>query len=215
MGWNHPPPAEMSVLPQAWLALSNLLLEPATRGHYDLDTTRAAALVRLRRLLPEVGCTTARSALSAHGLILFRVCNLRSFGRSPVLRRHACWTCVQQPGPQLVSGFRQYMCMLAGKFEDMLAVPDTCFCLPQPVQEQLPVARDIARVLEAVEAGAPLQDSSTDSARLIMEQVSGSHWASRSEQRDCWVSLRCSSVSRWRGSQVMRRVRPRHGGASL
>ena len=41
---------------QAWLALANLLLEPATRGRYDLDGARTSALMRLRRLLPEVGC---------------------------------------------------------------------------------------------------------------------------------------------------------------
>lgn len=40
---------------QAWLALSNLLMEPATRGRYDLDGPRTASLTRLRRLLHEVG----------------------------------------------------------------------------------------------------------------------------------------------------------------
>ncbi len=36
------------------VALGNLLLEPATRGRYDLDGPRTASLVRLRRLLHEV-----------------------------------------------------------------------------------------------------------------------------------------------------------------
>lgn len=39
---------------QAWLALGNLLLEPATCGRYDLDAPRTASLLRLRRLLHEV-----------------------------------------------------------------------------------------------------------------------------------------------------------------
>lgn len=35
---------------QAWLAPSNLLLMPVTRGHYDLDGPRTASLMRLRRV---------------------------------------------------------------------------------------------------------------------------------------------------------------------
>lgn len=42
------------VVLQAWLALSNLLSEPATLGRYTLDGPRSAALQRLRRLLNEV-----------------------------------------------------------------------------------------------------------------------------------------------------------------
>jgi hypothetical protein len=44
----------MRVVLQAWLALSNLLSEPATLGRYTLDGPRSAALQRLRRLLNEV-----------------------------------------------------------------------------------------------------------------------------------------------------------------
>jgi hypothetical protein len=45
---------QASMTLQAWLALSNLLSEPATLGRYTLDGPRSAALQRLRRLLNEV-----------------------------------------------------------------------------------------------------------------------------------------------------------------
>ena len=52
------------VVLQTWLALSNLLSEPATLGRYTLDGPRSAALQRLRRLLNEVRHCVA--ALSTH-----------------------------------------------------------------------------------------------------------------------------------------------------